>query len=221
MAPRTSRRLSSNSTSYSPSCPASDTGPGAGSVPVRSKMGLRAAAHPARQGGGVGDGAQAGGHGEGAVPPWAQPADAHSVEQLLGAQQHPAPHLEHRVDSVRVERRLPFRLRSREQLPHRHLHRPHPLRVVCRGLAGGEVVARRRQREPRVGAAVDEQGRQAAAKRRRRAVDGEDGERQVASQSSLRPLAKARNVSLTAPLPSCPAQPWRWCSCGTQNRRLG
>ena len=73
----------------------------------------RAVAHLARQGEGVGVGARAGGHREGAVPPRAQLTDVGGVEQLLGPQQHPVAHLEHRVDPARVELRLPLRLSRR------------------------------------------------------------------------------------------------------------
>jgi hypothetical protein len=63
-------------------------------------------------------------------------------------------------------------------------------------------VARRRQRESRARSAIDEKGRQRAAERRR--VDAvmltaNTASGSWSSQSSLRALAKARNVSLRTP----------------------
>ena len=59
--------------------------------------------------------------------------------------------------------------------PTRRLHGEHPLRVVRRRLAGGEVVARRRDWETEVGAAVDEGRRQVVAEHRCGFVDGKAG----------------------------------------------
>ncbi len=49
---------------------------------------------------------------EGAIPPRPQLANVGGVE-------HPAPHIEPRVDSARVELRLALMLRSRQELAHR------------------------------------------------------------------------------------------------------
>ena len=82
-------------------------------------------------------------------------------EQLFSLQQLVA-HLEHRVDTARVELRLPLpsRLRRRQQLPHRYIHGPHPLMTRLRR---GHHEAVTVGAEARVRAAVNEEGRQVAA----------------------------------------------------------
>ena len=70
---------------------------------------------------------------EGTVPPGpprARLTNVGGVEQLLGPQQHAVADLEYRIDPARIELRLPVRLRRREKLSHRSLHRAHPLRAV-------------------------------------------------------------------------------------------
>ena len=78
----------------------------------------RAAARLTRQREGVlvGVGARAGVHSEGTVPPRALLTNVGGVEQLLGPRQHAVADLGYRVDTARIELRLPVGLRSREQL---------------------------------------------------------------------------------------------------------
>ena len=107
----------------------------------------RAAVHGTRQHEGVGMGARAGEHRDGTVPPREQLTNVGGVEQLIGPQQHAVADLEHRVDPARIEPRFS----GRPAPPRAHASSPpssaHPLRVVHRRLAGGEVVVRWRELE--------------------------------------------------------------------------
>ena len=119
MTPRVVLWLSSLVLALLPRVPA-DTGPGAGGESIRAWKGLsRAAPHPLREREFVSVGAWAPRDREGSIPPRPQLADIRGVEQLLGPQQHPVPHLEHRVDPARVELRLSRLLRRSQELAHR------------------------------------------------------------------------------------------------------
>ena len=122
-----------------------------------------------------------GGHREGARPQQTQPTAAFAVggvQQFFGPPQHAVADAEHSVDPARVQLRLALRLR-RQQLPRRRLDLLNPPGVARRRLARRAVIARRRERQSRVRAAIDEEWRQAVAKGGRRVIDGEIGGQEV------------------------------------------
>ncbi len=118
---------------------------------------------------------------KGPSPPRQQLANVGGVEQLLGPQQHPVPHLEHRVDAASVELRLALLLRHRQELAHSP-------GVARRCLVRGAVGGRGGQRQAPVRPPVDEEGREPVAQDGGRIVDGEHGERQLSVPVVLAPV---------------------------------